>query len=58
MTQNILHMDGAMVVPIGYVKHFSHIIRFKVHPNVKDTFRSPEPTVAMPDVHSLALAAA
>ncbi len=32
----------------GHVNCFSHIIKFKVHPSVKDTFRSPELTVAMP----------
>ncbi len=27
---------------LGYVNYFSHIIKFKVHPHVKDTSWSPE----------------
>ncbi len=39
--------DGKFWIFTGYVNYFSHIIKFKVHPSVKDTFQSPEPAVAM-----------
>ncbi len=44
-------------VALGYINNFSHIIKFKVHPSVKDTFRSLKPAVAMLSMQLPALAA-